>query len=255
MLLAQFCLSVSPFIPFVRDNIWATQTSVNQFASTLAAYVGLQFLCFSLLVPLVLYDIKDQAEKASADLGSMLRQYTPLQVRRLKEGQFYKEFLGSCTKAGHYVKICYFSPQPPEHGSPRERGTYYKHLTEVIKDNPDITFKRIVRDSEANRKWILDLASQLSDATNCSLALLADQIESVQMPLALSVQIVDGREAWLVAIGEHTGAATYRDIAIENELVAEALDRYFDRLWSLSRVVFKPGDSPEAIHHAIFEGR
>jgi hypothetical protein len=55
------------------------------------------------------------------------------------------------------------------------------------------------------------------------------------------VQIVDGTMAWLVAVSEHAGAPVYRDVAIENPTVVEVLNKYFDRLWGLSRVVFQPG--------------
>jgi hypothetical protein len=71
--------------------------------------------------------------------------------------------------------------------------------------------------------------------------MLVDQDEDVAMPLALSVQIVDGVVAWLVAVAEHAGAPVYRDVAIENPMVVEVLNKYFDRLWSHSRIVFQPG--------------
>jgi hypothetical protein len=252
-LLAQLLLAICPFIPWVRENIWATQITVNGFASTLATYIGVEFGCLGIMVALVLSDIRQQGKEATDQFREALRQYTPLQVRPLKENEFYKEFLGHCISAKHYVKICYFAPLPPQHGAPAVREKYYRTLPRVMKANPDTTFKRIIRDTDANRVWAYALVSDLLTATNCSVALLKDLDASKEMPLALSVQIVDERDAWLVAVGEHAGSAMYRDVALENEVLVSVLDRYFDRLWNLSRVVFKPGDSATAAHKAIFE--
>jgi hypothetical protein len=226
---------------------------VNAFASTLASYVGVEFVCLSVMVGLVLVDVRQQSAEASREFRDLLRQYTPLQVRNLREDEFYKEFLGHCFKAKHYVKICYFAPRPPHHGAPQAREVYYRQMIEVMRDNPETTFRRIVRDTHANREWANELVSRLLGTTNCSVALLKDLDASVEMPLALSVQVIDEREAWLVAVSEHTGSPMYRDVAIENELLAAFFSKYFDRLWGLSRVVFVPGDTAVKARKAIFE--
>jgi len=62
--LAQLALSVSPFLGFVRAHIWDQQTSVSSFASTLATYIGIQFVCLSTLVYLLLADYQDRAGKS-----------------------------------------------------------------------------------------------------------------------------------------------------------------------------------------------
>lgn len=249
--ICEFMLSVSPFIPFVRENIWAPATSISSFASTLATYVGLEFLLLSLLVGLLLLDFKSEAKEDIKNFGDLLNRYTPLHVRQLGENQFYKEFLGCCVSASHYINICYFSPRPPAVGGGTERVLYYSRIASVMQDNPGTRFRRLVRDTEANRKWVLELAEALSGTHNCSIALLRDQDQSVELAYALSVQVVDGRVAWLVAIAEHSGAEFFRDIAIENEQVAGMLSKYFDRLWQQAEVVFKPGDGRKATRHAI----
>ena len=254
VLAIQVALSASPFVPIVRKDIWSAQTSVNAFASTLAAYVGLQFVCLGALIGLALLDLEQQTKKSTNSFATLLQLHTPLQARRLKEGDFYKEFLGNCMKARHYVKICYFSAVPPDHGAPSSREAYYKEMIRVMKHNPTTVFKRIIRDSTANRSWAEQLAIQLGNTTNCSIAMLKDMDESHTMPLALSVQIIDGTDSWLVAVAEHAGSDMYRDLAISNLLVAEAFDKYFDRLWDLSTIVFQPGYSQDQIRHAIFEG-
>jgi hypothetical protein len=241
MALLEILISVSPFLSYVKQNIWANQTSVGGFASTLATYVGIQFLCLSALVYLVVLDSNDQMKSKIDDFELLIKKYTPLTVRPLKENEFYKDFLGSCVKANHYVSICYFAPQPPENGGSTERLNYYREMIKIMRNNPTTQFRRIIRDTPANRIWTRKLVSELLTPTNCTIAMLSDRNEDVSMPLALSVQIVDGTMAWLVAVSEHAGAPVYRDVAIENPTVVEVLNKYFDRLWGLSRVVFQPG--------------
>lgn len=250
----QLGLALSPFIPYVRDNIWAPQTSVSGFAASLATYVGVQFACLAALVYLLLEDFKSQAKSDIHGFGELLHQYTPLHVRQLRENEFYQDFLGHCVSATYYVNICYFSPRPPEIGGSPERIQYYANIAAVMRNNPNTRFRRIVRDTPLNRAWALQLVSELQGTNNCSVAMLPDLEETVEMARALSVQIVDGKITWLVAIAEHGGAELHRDIAIENPEVTAMLNKYFDRLWRLSRIIFEPGYDFERSRNALNEG-
>jgi hypothetical protein len=250
----QFVMAASPFIPFVRQNIFESQASVSGFAGAVATYIGIQFICLSFLVTLLLMDFKSQATKDIAAFGGLLQRYTPLHVRQLRENEFYKDFLGHCVRASHYVNICYFSPRPPAVGGSPERMNYYAKIAATMRENPDTRFRRIVRDTPANRAWIFGLVSELEDTNNSSIAMLSDFEDTVELGSALSVQIVDGTIAWLVAVAEHAGAEMYRDIAIENEVVVEVLNKYFDRLWHLSLVVFAPGYDLERCRQAMDRG-
>jgi hypothetical protein len=252
--IAQLLLSISPFFKLVRNNIWAPQTSVSSFASTLASYIGVDLLLLSLLVYLLLADFKDKTKMQIGAFESLLTRYTPLTVTRLKENEFYKDFLGCCLKANHYVSICYFAPRPPQDGAPAERDEYYKTMIRVMRGNPDTQFRRIIRDTPPNREWAKQLVYDLRKTTNCSIRMLRDLDQSEDMPLALSVQIVDGTKAWLVAVAEHGSAPVYRDLGIENLDVVEMLNKYFDRLWKMGRVVFEPGFDEVRSNQAIDGG-
>lgn len=251
----QILLSLSPFFPFFRENIWSPQTSVSGFAAMLATYIGLQFLFLSSLVYLLLEDFKDQAKGEIRGFGDLLQRYTPLHVRQLRENEFYKDFLGHCVSAKHYVNISYFSPRPPAVGGSPDRIEYYASIAAVMRKNPDTRFRRIVRDTPENRIWVMQLVSELQGTNNCAIAMLSDFDESTEMARALSIQIVDGKITWFVAISEHAGAELYRDIAIENSGVTDMLNRYFERLWRLSKIVFESGYGLEQSRSAVYGGR
>ena len=52
------------------------------------------------------------------------------------------------------------------------------------------------------------------------------------MPLSLSVQLIDSKQSWLVALETHEGSRGFRDIYIESEDFNVALSTYYDRLWA-----------------------
>jgi hypothetical protein len=128
-------------------------------------------------------------------------------------------------------------------------------MIQVMKDNPETQFRRIIRDTPANREWTRQLTRDLMTTTNCSIRMLHDLDENNVMPLALSVQVIDETMAWLVAVGEHSGAPMHRDIAIENSEVVKSLNKYFYRLWDLSRPVFEAGYDVTQSDSAIDEER
>jgi hypothetical protein len=66
------------------------------------------------------------------------------------------------------------------------------------------------------------------------------------MGLALSVQVIDEKHAWLVALNSHEREARFRDMYINNVDGAVALNRYFMRLWDLSTVVLRNGQVTDA---------
>lgn len=69
-----------------------------------------------------------------------------------------------------------------------------------------------------------------------------------EMPLAMSVQVVDDQRSWLVATAAHETEASYRDIYIENVDVAISLSNYYDRIWKVSEKLLDRGRiTPEGI--------
>jgi len=60
-------------------------------------------------------------------------------------------------------------------------------------------------------------------------------------PLAISAQVVDGEKVWLVALEGHERQADFRDLFIESDEAAEAMRRYYHRLWARATLVLRSG--------------
>src|SRR5207302_795339 len=133
-------------------------------------------------------------------LRTDLAQKVPgLELRRITDEQFYTDFLHAAQHAGAEVRICYLAPYPPGKIRNPSREQYYQQLLTIIKNNPHVTFRRIVRKTPENEAWVNQLLSDLAGCRNAHIALLDDLPADKDMPLALSVQTVDSRHVWFVA--------------------------------------------------------
>jgi hypothetical protein len=76
-----------------------------------------------------------------------------------------------------------------------------------------------------------------------------------EMPLSLSVQLVDSTQTWVVALETHEGSSKYRDIFIESAEFNSAMSGYYDRLWDRSDCLMKQGTLTPAGQNVIEEFR
>jgi len=109
-----------------------------------------------------------------------------------------------------------------------------------------VIFRRLIRDTPANRRWVAALARDFRDLPNSSLALIEDRPPAEATSLALSVQVADGDEGWLVAIQSHERESSFRDIRVTDRELVGVLEMYFNRLWSIADVVLDSGRVTES---------
>jgi len=182
---------------------------------------------------------------------SEIRSALPLTVvRRLTDSEFYSHFRSAVEEAEHSVRIAYLAPYPPSDVKYQDRNKYYQEILGLMKKRSNINFKRLVRASSKNDRWIADLVRELKGRPNVDLSLLTRDLPAeMEMPLALSVQVVDGEKAWLVAIGGHETERDFRDVYIENRYVASVLSDYYERIWQVSEKLLDHGRvTPEGLN-------
>jgi hypothetical protein len=162
-------------------------------------------------------------------------------VRKVTDSEFYAEFEAAQKNAKHTVLICYFAPYAPGDTGHPERRQYYAQLLRTIKQKPSVKFRRLERHSSRKLVWMGQLARRLQGVPNADLAVLDDLPETEDMPLALSVQVVDDNRVWFVAVAGHERTEQYRDVYIQSAEVGEAMKLYFDRLWRKAKVIIDAG--------------
>jgi len=167
-------------------------------------------------------------------------------VRLLQDYEFYPHFSYHTEEAKQSVDISYFEPVPPGEPGRDEKMDYYRKHFAIVRRKKDVIFRRIFRDSVDNKEWIGRILEQdLQGVVNIQLAIIKERASN-QMPLALSVQIVDGARVWLVAIATHGREREPRDVYIENQQVAMMMEKYYNRLWARSEIIFRQGQlTPE----------
>lgn len=163
--------------------------------------------------------------------------------RKLSVYEFSDLILGEMERCRVGADISYFGNTPPTE-SPNKRLTKsYDKANAIIRQRAHdaVSFRRIIRLTKANWPWIQQLAQQLVGVANYSMAVLEDSGDAIRNPLAVSAQIIDNEDSYLVAVHEHGDYLPYRDVMVTSPILAEALSVYYDRLWSRSMPVVQEG--------------
>jgi hypothetical protein len=238
VLLVQLFLCLTPFIP-ITAHYWHTEEP-QQFYEVFATLIGVQLVLLTAAITMILIkesnDARERIENVAATINGTV-------VRPLKDYEFYQHFRNSVERAHDSVWIAYLAPYPPAEVASVDRKKYDNEIISLMKHNPKIKFRRLIRYSEKNLEWIKELADTLRQRPNVDIRVLTQDLspDKHEMPLTLSVQIIDNDKVWIVATGSHETERHFRDVYIENEDVAAAMIEYYDRIWNISSVVLDHG--------------
>ena len=161
----------------------------------------------------------------------------------MKDREFYQHFQAAAEQAEHSVRIAYLAPYPPSDVEYKERKRYYDAILSLMKRRDQVNFKRLVRSSPKNDAWLASLVRETSGTpADVDLAVLTRDLEpEVELPLALSVQVIDKDKVWVVATASHETQNEFRDVFVQNNDFAAAMTEYYDRVWSVSQRLLDRG--------------
>ena len=153
-------------------------------------------------------------------------------VEPIPEGEFYAKFSAALRTARRRVKLSYMSNRSPLDSRDPTMKNYYEKLPGIIKKmGPDVEFKRLIRAVPGLGNWIEQMVAQLTDVSNFSLGCLVDsEPESDNVPV-VSIQCVDDRQVFFVAVGEQQESSGRRDLYVESEDLCNVWSQYYERLW------------------------
>lgn len=199
----------------------------------------------ALLVGTLTFRLLEQRHELQAAATRIEEAVRGPRVRKLRDEDFYTEFLQAARRARSSVCICYFGPDSPDSVPDRERKAYYTKMRLLMrKRGNQVRFRRLLRWSDANERWAGSEITRLLGSPRVDFALLRDLDPTTPknvMPLALSVQIVDQEVAWIVAVQSHEQIGEFRDAVVEGGDLPCMLQLYFDRLWTHAEVILENG--------------
>ena len=232
----QVLAALVPFIPFFARALPENPTMRDVLNLEITIF-GVQFAIVTAYLGLSLWLYERAAETRGKEL---LQTINAPKIQRLREQDFYQEFLGAAKKASRHVDIMYLAQNAPDETKHKDRHDYYDQLLRTIVSTHQVRFRRIIRNSDSNRRWLSELLPKLADRPNADVGLLKETGRE-KMPLSLSVQLIDSNQTWLVALETHEGSSDYRDIYVENAEFNSAMSRYYDRLWNRSECLLNQG--------------
>lgn len=240
-LVVQALIAVARYVPGIGE--WFAGLSTSAALGAQLSVIGVHFTL--LMVSVGLLFLKEATDRASFE-KALLGKIGGATVKPLPAAQFYSDFAAAMRSAKHNVNICYFATTAPDATYDPGRKEYYAALPSIVRDRPNVTFRRIIRKTPSNLAWLAEQMDEFRGVHNVALAHLIDAPEDETMGLALSAQVIDGEHVWLVAVESHDREGKYRDVYIHDAKLGEAFTKYFERLWRQSETVLQWGSvTPE----------
>jgi len=235
--LLQITVALLPVVPFLARAL-PDNPNLRAILDYQITIFGIQFALLTAYLGIALWLYESAAENRGLKL---LKAVNAPEIRQLSEHDFYEEFLRAAKRATVRVDIMYLALNAPDETRHEERRDYYVRLLRTIASAPRVRFRRIIRNSESNRRWLATLLPQLAEScANADVALLKETGRE-DMPLSLSVQLVDSDQTWFVALQTHEGSSGFRDLYVLSRDVNSALGGYYERLWKRSECVLSQG--------------
>jgi len=235
-LIGQLLLVFWPLIPGLKLLLPGQPTPREQLEWQIQI-IGAGFVLLTLCVSAIFLS----QEKENGEFRDSVRKSLPVtKVVQIRDDEFYADFLCEAKKARHSVNIMYLAAQPPDNTRDEARLEYYRDLVTLIRRKRDVRFNRIMRHTPDNKPWIENLIRDLENCPNASVAVIRES-DTEEMPLSLSTQIIDNNKVWFVAVAAHERQGPYRDLFVENDKIAEAMQFYHDRLWRRGKVLLNVG--------------
>jgi hypothetical protein len=233
-LVLQILVPLTKHIPGAA-GLWHTEDP-GKFYSAFATFFGIQLVLMS---GTLLLFVKSVGSELVEKVGSAL---PTTEVRRMKDHEFYEHFQASAGQAEYSVRIAYLAPYPPTDVAYKERKRYYDSVLSLMKHRDKVNFKRLVRSSPKNDAWLASLVRELAGRPNVDLAVLTRDLgPEVELPIALSVQVIDNDKVWIVAAGSHETQNEFRDVFVQNSDFAAVMIQYYDRVWGISERLLDRG--------------
>lgn len=232
----QLILALTPLIPGLK-SLLPVEPSEREHLDWSIQFTGYSFAILTASVALLLIIQDGERQEFQKRL---LGAFPQTNIERLRDDEFYTSFLTAIGRAQYSVAIMYLAAHPPDDTKRSDRHRYYDALREAIHRQTGIRFSRIIRLTPKTRSWISELLNSLDGCPNANVAILKDH-ETDERALSLSTQVIDSRKVWLVALKDHERKGAYRDLLIENHVVAEAFQDYYDRIWERCDVYLDAG--------------
>lgn len=163
------------------------------------------------------------------------------QIRYINESDFYDFFNKKLKRVKKRADITYFNNHPPDDSSSQNTKKYYRDLIRFIKRKDKVMFRRIIRATPQNEKWIKKMLRDYKSVENFSLACYCDGEPEKDSLGILAVQLIDDEKSFIVAAGAQSDTRTPRDVYIKSPEMNEILSKYYDKIWVDCKVIIQKG--------------
>lgn len=183
-------------------------------------------------------DINEQVSSISDKIDQ------PDRLSVLGQNEFYVHLEKNIISAERAVYLTFLDQSPPtKYGlQSSETYKYYRKLKQLIRGKNEINFRRVELFSEEKIDWLEKLIKDFGDSKNFSLRVLCTEHAEAPSSL-LSIQTIDGKKTYCVAVAEHQSDHKKRDIYLSSPEATDLWNRYYEeKLWSPSISIIDRGE-------------
>lgn len=181
---------------------------------------------------LIIYTILRLSAERSAlhDIGTRINDIIGCKAvaSAINQEDFYSRYNRFMTSANHFVGVTHLAKTPPNPMKCSVQELYYKSFFNLVKKRSNVAVHRVERATKEKREWLERIVRELKGRKNFSLFCILTNDSSEFLP-SISVQIVDDKHTFLVAVSKHDNHGGNRDIYIQDREVTEIWRAYFDR--------------------------
>lgn len=162
-------------------------------------------------------------------------------ITHLNEQSFYSqlEYIIS-NEAITRVWISYMHDQRPSNLIGTKQYQYYSNFKKLVKKHQDVTFKRLILASVDALEWIAEIATELEGQQNFNLAVYVDGGDS-RASRPLSIQCIDDKYTFLVAVHEEEQTSGRRDILVKDVEFTGKFSKRYSELYDCSVSIVEAG--------------
>jgi hypothetical protein len=147
---------------------------------------------------------------------------------------FYINLLAALLKAQKHVDLTNFDYNVPAHYNIKEMIDYFNSSYKIIKDRPDIQFRRIIIVPNPEKfEWMIEILENLRDCPNYNMVLVGSE-SHLQYMNPLSVQIVDATEMVIVdpTSGFDPSPGKGNMLWVKGDVMVSVFQKYYDAHWN-----------------------
>ena len=204
---------------------------------TLKIYLGIYLSYLSAEFYIHFEEVKAFLENPLKGINSMSS------ISHLDEDLFFARFKTILKyEAKIHVRMSYMHDAPPKPYNKTSQEEYRKAIKEIVEKKEKVRFEYVILLSDANKEWIKERINEFKGLKNYNLHVYENNSNMIP---PISIQCIDMKYVFLLALESEKRIIQERDVLIKDEKLVDKFNHYHTRILKNSISIITDGDLEE----------